>query len=278
MSPGSSDLTPALLPGTPCWIELATPDEAAARHFYAGLFGWRFQTSPDPATGRYTIASINVAAAGGMYQARAGQPQGWILHLAVHNTSTTAEWVEHLGGRRMLGPVDIPDRGSILHAVDPGGVPVVFWQPASSWEFSFGIPGTFTGADINTHDGAAADGFFCRLFNFTGEQIGMQNIDYAEWRLDQFPVLYRYVMGPEYEPTAPPHWMIYFEIDPTRGTDSVAAHAGTLGGTVVAPPFDTPFGRTAIIADPGGAPFSIIDRSKVVEGWGRAEVDDPYDD
>jgi hypothetical protein len=43
-------------------------------------------------------------------------------------------------------------------------------------------------------------------------------------------------------------------------------------------PYDTPFGRMSILADPEGAVFAVIDHSRITEGWGRAEVDDPYDD
>jgi hypothetical protein len=51
-----------------------------------------------------------------------------------------------------------------------------------------------------------------------------------------------------------------------------------LGGQVVIQPYDTPFGRLAILADPDGAVFAVIDHSRVLDGVGRAEVDDPYDD
>jgi predicted enzyme related to lactoylglutathione lyase len=90
-------------------------------------------------------------------------------------------------------------------------------------------------------------------------------------------VLYRYVMGSEYSPQTPPHWMIYFEVDPARGTDATAGQAIMLGGNVVIQPYDTPFGRMAILADPDGAVFAVIDHSRAVS-TGRAEVDDPYDD
>ncbi|QWF82962.1 VOC family protein [Amycolatopsis sp. CA-230715] len=278
MSPRTVSVLPA---GLPCWVELASRNETAAEHFYGGLFGWKYQVNRDPATptGRYSIASLDGISVGGLYRAGSSQPPGWILHLSVRNIVTAAEWVEHLGGRTTLGPIDIPDRGSILHALDPSGAPVVFWQPPDSWEFGTDMPATFTGADLNTHDGNSADHFFCRLFGYTAQQIGdAHSIDYAEWRLDHESVLYRYVMGPEYRADTPPHWMVYFEVSPARGTDATAGHAIMLGGTVVIQPYDTPWGRIAVLADPDGAVFSIIDHSQVVEGYGRAEVDDPYVD
>jgi predicted enzyme related to lactoylglutathione lyase len=281
MSLDSSVSQPVVPSGLPCWVEHASVDEGRVQEFYAGLFGWDLKVKPDPSTvtGRYTIASLGGISVAGLYRAAAGQPLGWTIHVAVSNAVNTAEWIEHLGGRLTLGPIRIPDRGSIVHALDPTGAPIVFWQPGDSYEFAAGEPGTLAGADLNTHDGAGSDHFFCKLFNYSNHQLGdTHNLDYAEWRLDHQPVLYRYVMGPEYRADTPPHWMIYFAVDPGRGTDATAGHALMLGGTVVVQPYDTPFGRTAVLADPDGAVFSIIDHTLIAEDLGRAEVDDPYDD
>ncbi|GAB2783863.1 VOC family protein [Amycolatopsis magusensis] len=281
MSVGSAATQPLLSPGVPCWVELASPDIAEAEAFYNGLFGWSFELKRDPATsdGRYSLGSYGGFAVAGMYRAAASQPPGWTVHLSVHNTAGTAEWVEHLGGVVTLGPVEIPGRGNILHALDPTGTPIVFWQPGPSWEFATGAPNTFSGADLNTTDGAVVDQFYSRLFNYNVHHIGSETIDYAEWRLDHQPVLYRYVMGPEYREGTPAHWMIYFQVDPARGTDAAAGHALMLGGTVVVQPYDTPFGRVAVLADPHGSVFSVIDHTQVIDAqYAGAEVDDPYDD
>ncbi|WP_370943409.1 VOC family protein [Amycolatopsis sp. cg5] len=278
----SSPSVPRVLPsGIPCWIELTTTDEARAQHFYSNLFGWQYATNRDPATPtrRYSIASLNGVAVGGLYTGARNQPPGWTVHLSVQHTASAAEWVTELGGKVTLGPIAIPHRGSILHAIDASGAPVVFWEPDESWEFGTGVANTFSGADLNVHDGEAADHFYCRLFNYQSHQIGdAETVDYAEWCIEHEPVLYRYVMGREYLPTTPPHWMVYIKVDPAKGTDAVAGQALLHGGTVVIEPYDTPFGRVAILADPDGAVFAIIDHEYIADNVGRAEVDDPYDD
>lgn len=68
----SSPSVPRVLPsGIPCWIELPTTDEARAQHFYSNLFGWQYATNRAPATPtrRYSIASLNGVAVGGLYTA-----------------------------------------------------------------------------------------------------------------------------------------------------------------------------------------------------------------
>lgn len=279
MTMHTSPMRTVLPAGTPCWVELASTDAVAARQFYSELFGWDVHVQHDPSTPdrRYAIASRELTQTAGIRQAR-DPHSGWSIHLAVHNIAGAVEWVEHLGGAATLGPIEIPERGSILHATAPGGVHVVFWEPAPTWQFATGSPGAFAGADLYTHGAGASDDFFCRLFNFTSEQIGLGAIDYAEWRLDGAPVLYRYVMGSDYLTTTPAHWLVHFTVDPAGGTDATAGQAIMLGGTVLIEPYDTPFGRIAVLADPAGEVFAVIDHSRAIEDWQRAEVEDPHDD
>ena len=54
-------------PGTPNWVDCQTSEQAAAKQFYSGLFGWSYDDSPiDEANGvYYSMAQIggkNVAA------------------------------------------------------------------------------------------------------------------------------------------------------------------------------------------------------------------------
>ena len=270
--------TPAnVAPGTPCWIELATTDATAAIRFYSALFGWRCVTNADPATGTYTIASLAGAQVAGLHQ-QPGPGSAWMIYLSVYNTRTAAERVEQLGGRVTLGPVDIPRRGSILHLTDPGGTPLALWQLAPSWKFTMSQPGTFTSADLNTHDARHTDRFYRLLFDFHQSQIGDgMNYDYAEWQLAGRPVLYRYVMGNEYRRDTPAHWMIYFAATAGYTVDELARRAIALGGTAPYSPYDSYFGRIATLVDPTGASFSVIDHSTRAPDHGSPN-DDPYDD
>ena len=50
----------------------------------------------------------------------------------------------------------------------------------------------------------------------------------------------------------PAHWSVTFGVD---DAEAVAAKARSLGGEVVAGPFDAPWSRMAVINDPQGATF-----------------------
>jgi hypothetical protein len=54
---------------------------------------------------------------------------------------------------------------------------------------------------------------------------------------------------------APAQWSIYFGVD---DTDAALARIVELGGSVVAPAEDTPYGRLATAADPTGATFRLV--------------------
>ena len=53
---------------------------------------------------------------------------------------------------------------------------------------------------------------------------------------------------------APARWSLGFWVD---DVDAAVARAERSGGTTVVAPFDTSVGRTAVLADPAGAGFSI---------------------
>jgi hypothetical protein len=54
------------------------------------------------------------------------------------------------------------------------------------------------------------------------------------------------------QPQLPAHWNVTFAVD---DADATAARAAELGGKVVVPPFDAPWVRTTVLADPQGATF-----------------------
>ena len=48
------------VPGVPSWVDLTTPEPAAAQDFYGALFGWSFaDAGPAPAGGRYVTAGLD---------------------------------------------------------------------------------------------------------------------------------------------------------------------------------------------------------------------------
>jgi hypothetical protein len=55
------------------------------------------------------------------------------------------------------------------------------------------------------------------------------------------------------QPDTPAHWSVTFAVE---DADAAAAKATELGGEVIVPPFDAPWVRMTILADPQGATFA----------------------
>ena len=58
----------------------------------------------------------------------------------------------------------------------------------------------------------------------------------------------------ENQPDVPAHWSVTVGVD---DADATAEKAAKLGGRVVVAPFDAPWVRVAVIADPQGATFTV---------------------
>jgi len=56
-------------------------------------------------------------------------------------------------------------------------------------------------------------------------------------------------------PDVPAHWSVYFGVD---DADAALATVTSLGGSVVRPAEDTPYGRLATALDPTGAEFKLV--------------------
>jgi predicted enzyme related to lactoylglutathione lyase len=60
---------------------------------------------------------------------------------------------------------------------------------------------------------------------------------------------------PQVPAEVPSHWLVYFGTD---DVDASATRAAQLGGNVVAAPMDYPGGRFAVVLDPQGAAFGLL--------------------
>ncbi|HEV7645706.1 MAG TPA: VOC family protein [Pyrinomonadaceae bacterium] len=109
--------------GSFCWNELNTRDAAAAKPFYAELFGWKFKESKDGMP--YTeIGLSDDRPFGGIFQLpdeMANIPPFWMAYVAVDDVDASAKKVAELGGKIHKEPADIPGVGRFCIIADPTG-------------------------------------------------------------------------------------------------------------------------------------------------------------
>jgi predicted enzyme related to lactoylglutathione lyase len=264
--------------GVPCWIDTRQPDAAAAAKFYGGLFGWELEDVMPPDAGlQYFMARIrgrDVAAVSGIAE---GAPQiaTWNTYIWVDSADETAEKVRAAGGGVMMEPFDVMDAGRMAVFTDPEGAVFMVWQ-ANQHKGSQIVNehGTINFNTLNTRDVEGAKRFYGAVFGWETLDLGGGSLmwtlpGYGDHLEELSPGLRKGMeeMGapsgfedvvaaiqpiPADQPDTPAHWSLTFAVD---DADEIAAKATELGGTVLVPPFDAPWVRMAVIADPQGATF-----------------------
>lgn len=111
-------------PGTLNWNELITRDIDAAKHFYAGVFGWEADTTEAGPT-TYTEWKLRGRRVGGMLQMNDDWPDDipahWMAYFAVADCDETSAKATALGATVRVEPTNIPDVGRFALLVDPHG-------------------------------------------------------------------------------------------------------------------------------------------------------------
>ncbi len=245
--------------GAPIWMDLSTSDPDRAKTFYSQLFGWN-ATDMGEEFGHYIMLNKGDAAIAGMMKKgdeMPGMPDAWMVYLAVADASATAEAVKAAGGQIMFDAMDVGDQGVMAMVTDPSGAAVGLWQPKSQRGFDlFGEHGAPAWHELHTRDVDAASTFYGDVF---GVEVADMEMDggprYKTIKIDgedQAGIMDAGSFLPE---GVPSHWTVYYGVD---DTDSAIAKARDLGGSVLSPAEDTPFGRMATLSDPMGATFNVI--------------------
>jgi predicted enzyme related to lactoylglutathione lyase len=240
--------------GTPCWIDLAVPDVAAATEFYGPVTGWTFVDSGEE-FGHYNIARTNdrAAAAIGPIQEE-GQPTAWTVYLASDDADATAKRIADNGGTVLAEPFDVPGNGRMLVALDTCGGAFGVWQAAGTIGTEiYNEPGSLTWTDSRLTDPEAGKAFYSAVFGYTYEPVPGAPDDHATFQVNGEVAggMGGMMGGP---PGVPSHWLAYFSV---ADVDASVAAAERGGGTVLMRPEDTPFGRMGILTDPFGATFAL---------------------
>lgn len=275
--PGSSPPRWELYAGMPCWIELISTDPDRACEFYADLFGWEFETEDFGKKGGHIVAKREGFPVASI---REGSRSSWRLFLATEDSDAAVRQAEQLGAEVVVQPDRVPGLGVKTVLNGPADSEFGLLEPAESLRFDVGLPGTLMWAELVTIKAQTADQFFQGLFHYSAEQFGTENrSDYSVWYLGEESVLARASMIREFiGSNTSPHWLLYLGVDAGIGADELVRHAISAGGRVRVDPYDSSIGRVAVLRDPTGARFAVVDSTQAPGDYGSAANYDPYDD
>jgi predicted enzyme related to lactoylglutathione lyase len=112
--------------GSLVWTEAAVDDPAAAREFYAAVFG--FSYAEVPGAEGYTTFATGDRLLGGLGGHQPGSPKGWTACFAVDSTDDAVATVESGGGKVTMAPMDT-EYGRFAVVEDPWGAPLSVMEP-----------------------------------------------------------------------------------------------------------------------------------------------------
>ncbi len=253
--------------GSPCWIDLMTSDPQHSREFYTQLFGWGAEEPNEEFGGYFNFTKDGSRVAGCMSSQAAGAqvPDVWSVYLATDDASKTVDAAVDNGGRVVVPLMEVGDFGTMAVVSDPGGAAIGVWQPGT--HPGFGVlaePNAPSWFELHTRDYHAAIGFYRNVFRWDVQAVS----DTPEFRyttLQHGDAQLAGVMdGTGYLPEGvPAQWSVYFGVD---DADAALTRIVELGGSIVAPAEDTPYGRLATAADPTGAIFRLVAPNEAMPG------------
>jgi predicted enzyme related to lactoylglutathione lyase len=174
-------------------------------------------------------------------------------------------------------PFDVMDAGRMAVFADPEGAVFCVWQAKEHRGSKIvNEHGSVNFNGLNTRDAEGAKSFYGSVFGWTtltlpngvefwtlpgyGDHLEEKYNPGLRKQVEEVggPKGFEDVVAainaiPDDQPGTPAHWSVTFATD---DADATAAKAKELGGKVVVPPFDAPWVRTTLIADPQGATFT----------------------
>lgn len=245
--------------GAPCWADLQTSDVDRARAFYTGLFGWTAaEASPD--FGGYFMFLRGDRPIVGCMPSDAAAPVSdvWSIYLATDDVAKTLESATTHGGQVVVHPMPVADLGTMGFLIDPSGAGIGLWQAGTFPGFvDLAEPGAPSWFELVTRDYSGATAFYRDVLGWQTHVVSdapefryltMAEPGTGEWLAGMMD-------GTSLPADVPSRWSLYVGVE---DADAAAARTVELGGTVVVPPEDTPYGRIASITDATGAALKIV--------------------
>jgi uncharacterized protein len=253
----ATESKPTYAPGTPSWVDLGTPDLPASIRFYSELFGWQAEDMGEQ-MGHYNMMSQDgqpVAAIAPLMSPQ--QPTAWSTYISTTNAEETAKKVTEAGGTVIAPPMQVSDSGTMAVFMDPTGGAFGVWQPDTFTGAALvNKPNSLSWNELSTRDLPAAKAFYTKVFPWTAHANPMPDgSEYVEWQIDGKSIGGGMAMNAQIPAQVPPHWLVYFAV---ANTDNTVKRAQELGAKLMMPAMDIPQGRFAVVTDPQGATFAVI--------------------
>ncbi len=246
--------------GAPAWVDLVVPDLATARAFYAALLSWEYDETASAGGGATyltaTLGGLRVAGLGDVAPDAPAPPAAWTVHLATDDVVAGVEAAQAAGGSVLVPPSRREEAGAFAVLADPTGAVFALWEPGTGTGMDLvDEPGAFAWAEVMSRDPERARAFYAALLGWTFTDMSAPGFTYATFEVDGAPAGGLGALPDDAPPDAAAHWLVYLRVeDADAAVSTVRAH----GGGVTREPWDSAFGRVALVTGPAGEPFAVL--------------------
>lgn len=249
--------------GKVVWADLVTPDLNGAKSFYGALFGWTFRAVPGDRD--YTLALLDGEPVAGLLQKTPppGRPQpSWLPFLAVQNVAAIQRATLRHGGKLISPSRDYPQRGRQAILADPDGVVFAVLEARGGDPPDYlARPGEWIWSALFVAEPQQETAFYHTLFGYRVYDLAsddssedkashyvLSRDNYARVGLNALPADSMHRRA---------HWLNFVRV--TDAADTAGKTVALGGRVLVAPRIDRHGGQLAVLADPSGAAFGVME-------------------
>lgn len=247
-------------PGRFVWVELLTLDVGTAAEFYGKVFGWTFQTfGPEDDFKTYTLMLSGDTPIGGMVYVRPKEPEKyptsrWVGFISVADVAATAALVEKEGGKVLVTPREVGNRGTEALLVDPeGGMFGIIHSATGDPEDFLAGNDQWLWAELWAGDAAKMAEFYKGIgpYEVRGGAAKGEGAGFQLWSGGYARAGILAKTG-----NVPTTWLPYVRVKSVADT---VARATEAGGKIYMQPTRLHGTSMAVIIDPTGAPFAVAE-------------------
>ncbi|MGW7451235.1 VOC family protein [Streptomyces sp. NPDC054787] len=259
-------ITTDFAPGSPCWIDLGSPDVRAAAAFYGAVLGWDYESmgeGEDMEGGMFRKDGKVVAGLGKLTEE--GARSAWMIYFNVSDADETTRAVEQAGGTVRVATRDLDEWGRMAQFNDPLGGQFAVWQPGTTKGMELADePGSLSWTELYTSDAAAAKEFYGGVFDWRFSDTELPGGGGTYTLITPAGLPEERMHGGLMEMPAEnlalasgrPYWHPVFAVG---DCDAAVAKVTENGGSVQMGPADAEgVGRLAVCLDPANADFVVL--------------------
>lgn len=229
-----------------CWTGITSKNLSNAVDFYKNVLGWT-SMGPDDMP---MLASNGIPLAHANAPMAPDEPNAWTSYVLVADCDAALATAIANGGTVLVPVMSVP-AGRFCILASPSGAVFGLWESDEVGAKATGA-GAVHWVELNSTDMDADVAWLTASFGYTTKQSPSPRGPYVELLLNGVPC--GGVVGAQ--PGVPSHWLTWIAVDQL---DNTLSQVGDAGGKALSPVIDNPtIGRMAVVSDPTGAVFGVI--------------------